>query len=65
VKATKPKMGRPPLPKKLQKGALLSVRFSEDERAELERAADREGASLSDWARRVLLQNARNANSAR
>lgn len=65
MKATKPKMGRPPLPKKLAKGTLLSVRFSEDERMELERAASREGARLSEWARRALLQIARSASAMR
>lgn len=51
----KARIGRPPLPKKLAKGSLLSVRFSADERRALERTANREGAKLSEWARRVLL----------
>lgn len=49
------KIGRPRVPKRLAKGSLLSVRFPEDERRALERAADREGERLSDWVRRVLL----------
>jgi hypothetical protein len=53
VKKAKP--GRPPVPKKLAKGSLLSVRFSESERWALEAAAEREGLRLSEWARRVLL----------
>ena len=53
----KPRIGRPPIPKKLHKDSLLSVRFSGDERKALEAAAD--GESLSAWARRVLLSEAR------
>jgi uncharacterized protein (DUF1778 family) len=53
--AKKPKLGRPPVPKKLAKGSLLSVRFSMDERQVLERAAKRSGATLSEWARSSLL----------
>lgn len=51
----KKKLGRPPVPKKLAKGALLSVRFSAEERKQLERAAGRGGLRLSEWARRTLL----------
>jgi hypothetical protein len=51
----KPKLGRPPVPKKLAKGSLLSVRFSESERRTLEGAAQRAGIKLSEWARRCLL----------
>jgi hypothetical protein len=59
VKAPKkPKLGRPPVPKKLAKGSLLSVRFSGDERKALEQAAERKGVKLSEWARRVLLASA-------
>jgi uncharacterized protein (DUF1778 family) len=54
----KPRVGRPPTPKKLAKASLLSVRFSEGERAALEAAAAREGARLSEWARRALLEAA-------
>ena len=51
----KKKLGRPPVPKKLARGALLSVRFSDSERRALEVAADRDGVKLSEWARRTLL----------
>src|SRR5690606_13046779 len=47
-------MGRPKVPKKLAKTSLLSVRFSESERKALEKAAQREGITLSEWARRTL-----------
>jgi hypothetical protein len=53
VSGKKPRIGRPPIPKKLHKASLLSVRFSADERRIIERAAKDEG--LSAWARRVLL----------
>jgi hypothetical protein len=54
----KAKIGRPPVPKKLAKGALLSVRFSAAERAALDETAKSEGLKLSEWARRVLLSAA-------
>lgn len=57
----KAKLGRPPVPKKLAKGSLLSVRFSGDERKTLDRAADREGLKVSEWARRALLAAASSA----
>jgi len=56
--AKKPKLGRPPVPKKLAKGSLLSVRFSESERRAIERAAANQGLKLSEWARRALLESA-------
>lgn len=52
---TKKRLGRPPVSKQLAKEALLSVRFSQDERKALARAADHEGIKLSEWARRQLL----------
>lgn len=56
-------MGRPSIPKSLAKGVLLSVRFSGAERRILERAAEREGTSLSEWARRTLLAAVNDATS--
>lgn len=58
MKAVKPRIGRPPVPKRLAKGALLSVRFTAEERKALEQAAEREGLKLSEWARRALLASA-------
>jgi uncharacterized protein (DUF1778 family) len=55
VKATKPRVGRPVVPQDKAKGALLSVRFSADERAALDAAAERGGVKLSEWARSSLL----------
>lgn len=54
-----PRIGRPPVPKKLAKASLLSVRLAEGERKLIEQAAKRDGVGLSDWARRVLLAAAK------
>ncbi len=48
-------MGRPPIPKKLHKASLLSVRFSAEERRAIDRAAENRGVGLSTWARDVIL----------
>jgi predicted HicB family RNase H-like nuclease len=53
-----PRIGRPPMAKKERKGTLLSVRFPDADRHAMERAAKREGVSLSEWARRTLLRAA-------
>jgi hypothetical protein len=50
-----PRIGRPPLAKKERKATLLSVRLTEEERREVERAAKTAGVGLSEWARRILL----------
>jgi hypothetical protein len=50
-----PRIGRPPIPKKERKATLLSVRLTEEERRDVERAAKAAGVGLSEWARRVLL----------
>jgi hypothetical protein len=36
----------------------LAIRLTADERAKIERAADRDGVSVSDWARRAMLSAA-------
>jgi len=54
----KKRLGRPPVPKKLAKGALLSVRFSDAERHALEKAAQARGQRISEWARQLLLRAA-------
>lgn len=48
-------MGRPPVPKDRAKSTLLSVRFSDGERAALDAAAVGDGLRLSEWVRRKLL----------
>lgn len=50
-----PRIGRPPVPKKLAKASLLSVRFAEGERRLIEKAAEASGVGLSEWARRILI----------
>ncbi|HEY2412102.1 MAG TPA: hypothetical protein VGI40_07660 [Pirellulaceae bacterium] len=57
MKQTKPKMGRPPKPPDERMDATVRIRFTEAERADLERAAG--DADLSNWARRVLLRAAK------
>ncbi len=60
MRKRKPKVGRPALPAAQAKGKTFSVRFTEDERALIETAANKAGArSASDWARRTLLDAAR------
>ena len=53
-----PRIGRPPVPKKLAKATLLSVRLSEGERKLIEHAAERDGVGLSEWARKALIATA-------
>lgn len=53
------RMGRPPLAKKERKAAHLSVRLTEAEHREAERAAKDAGLPLSEWARRAVLAAAR------
>ena len=56
MKARKPKMGRPPLPKEEAKGSLLSVRFNADERAAIDEAAEKADLSVSAWVRKTILE---------
>lgn len=56
MKAKKSRIGRPPVPAKLAKGSLLSVRFSDEEKRQLDGAAERAGLKLSEWVRRELLR---------
>lgn len=50
----KKKMGRPPLPKG-EVRAVFSVRFSNAEKATVEKAAKRAGEPVTRWARNALL----------
>lgn len=61
----KPRIGRPPLPKKQTKGRLLSVRFRFEDWPTINGAARRANQSLSDWARSVLLAAAIEPDTAR
>jgi len=53
---TTPVRGRPPKPPEDRKAAQLRIRLTEEERAELDRAA---GGNTSTWAREVLLRAAK------
>jgi hypothetical protein len=55
----KPKMGRPPLPDDQRKGHMFRIRMTQAERDEIDRAADAQGESASEWARVLLLKTAR------
>jgi hypothetical protein len=59
-----PRIGRPPVSKKLRKAALLSVRLTEDEHRTVERASKAEGVAVSEWARRTLLAAASSSSAA-
>jgi hypothetical protein len=48
------KMGRPPLLKRDRQSALVALRFTPEERKELDEAALRAGLSLSDYIRSKL-----------
>ncbi len=50
--------GRPRLPKGEAKGAVVALRFTKDERRELDVAAKIAGQTLSQWARSALLKTA-------
>lgn len=49
------KLGRPPLAAGKAKAAMFTLRLTPDERAAIERAAQRVGKSASQWAREMLL----------
>lgn len=53
----KPSRGRPKLETK--KGKTLGIRLEEEEKALIEQAADKAGATPSEWARQILLEKAR------
>lgn len=48
--------GRPALPRGKARGAVLSVRLTDAERAAIVRKADAEGVSASDLAREILVR---------
>jgi hypothetical protein len=54
-----PRLGRPALPEEEVRKALIGVRVREDERDLVRRAADAAGKSMSDWAREILVREAR------
>jgi len=55
----KPRMGRPPVADADRRETVLRVLTTEDEHAELQRAAAAAGMSTSTWVRAVALERAR------
>lgn len=53
-KAKPKRLGRPPLPKGTVRERITPVRLQDDEREAFERAAHRQGLSLSEWIRQTL-----------
>jgi len=48
------KMGRPPMPMKKRQSKIIGLRFTSEERKELERSARKAGLSLSEYIRSKL-----------
>lgn len=53
------KLGRPPLPAGDVRNVRLTIRFTEMEDGEIDRAIEESGKLKSDWIRDVLLEAAR------
>jgi predicted HicB family RNase H-like nuclease len=47
-------LGRPPIPKKERQSKIIGLRFTSEERKDLEAAAKKAGLSLSDYIRSKL-----------
>lgn len=54
AKQTKPKMGRPKLPKGEAKGRIVPVRFSPEEVKRISAAATASNQKVSEWIRSTL-----------
>jgi hypothetical protein len=54
AKQTKPKIGRPKLPKGEAKGRIVPVRFSTDEVKRITAAASAKDQKVSEWIRSTL-----------
>ncbi len=54
-----PRLGRPALPQEEVRKALIGVRVRLDERDLVKRAAEAAGMTVSDWARQILVREAR------
>jgi hypothetical protein len=54
AKQTKPKIGRPKLPKGEAKGRIVPVRFSADEVKRITAAATANKQKVSEWIRSIL-----------
>ena len=51
--------GRPPIAKEKRKAGFLSLRLSEAERDEVDKAATKDAKPTTTWAREILLAEAR------
>lgn len=54
-----PRLGRPALPQEEVRKALIGVRVRVDERDLVKKAAEAAGKTVSDWAREILVREAR------
>lgn len=54
-------MGRPPLPDDARKGHMFRIRMTQGERDDIDRAAEAQGESASEWARKLLLRASKRA----
>jgi len=52
------KTGRPKLPSGAAKSKTIRTRFSPEEHGRIDRAAKKDGKSISDWVRKMLLEAA-------
>jgi hypothetical protein len=52
-------MGRPPLAEGTARTTVFALKLSENERAEIDAAAERAGVPVTQWARAILLGKAR------
>ncbi len=64
-RTTKRGPGRPRLPKGKATGAVLSVRLTPAELADVKEAAKREGQTVSEWAREMVVSGAAGTLAAR
>ena len=58
-KRTMGKAGRPPIADAARRETIVRVLTTEDEKAELQRAADNASTSVSTWVRAAALEKAR------
>jgi predicted HicB family RNase H-like nuclease len=54
----KTKMGRPPLPKKERRSVTFTIRLKLEERRSADRAAEKAGLSVTEWARLAVVEKA-------
>ena len=54
-------MGRPPLPDEQRKVHTFRIRMTDEDREQINRAAESQGEAASEWARQILLKAAKRA----